>query len=90
MTPRKQVRNRLEADYLTRRPVDHTAPLPPAVIGRGKDEMTKDEVDATYTDAPDTGYGIGSAGVAVERAVVFEEPLMAYLAEQEHTEGDAS
>jgi hypothetical protein len=44
---RKQVRNRLEADYLTRRPVDHTAPLPPAVI----------------------------------EPVVFEDELMAHLAE---------
>jgi hypothetical protein len=86
VSPRKQVRNRLEADYLTRRPVDHTAPLPPAVIGRGTDRMSADGIDATYTDAPDTRYGIGSAGVAVERPVVFEEPLMAYLAEQD---GDA-
>jgi hypothetical protein len=44
MSPRKHVRNRLEADYLTRRPVDHTAPLPPAVIGRGTSAMTQGEV----------------------------------------------
>lgn len=73
MSPRDAVRQ-------PNRPADYTAPLPPSVIGRGTDRMSADGIDATYTDAPDTRYGIGSAGV--ERPVVFEEPLTAYLDEQ--------
>jgi hypothetical protein len=50
VTARKNVSARLEADYLTEgmRPVDHVRPLPPSVVGRGKDEMTQDEIDALY------------------------------------------
>lgn len=75
MSPRDAVRQ-------PNRPADYTAPLPRSVIGRGTDRMSADGIDATYTDAPDTRYGIGSAGVAVERAVVFEDPLTARLDEQ--------
>lgn len=65
-------------------PVDHTSDLPASVLGRGKDEMTQAEIDALYSGAPDTRYGIGSASET--RPVVFEEPLMAALDEQGEVE----
>jgi hypothetical protein len=36
-------------------PRDHTAPLPPAVVGRGTDEITDDDVAAMYEQAEQTG-----------------------------------
>lgn len=73
MSPRKDDSPRL---------ADHASPLPPSMTGRGTDAITDADVAAFYTKVPDTGYGIGSAGVAVERAVVFEDPLTARLDEQ--------